>query len=215
VLVHIRPSSSGLTTASTHLLAYGFMAGTVPDHRADSEPAKCPESLCPMRGVTPIGETLLPSPQRTLLLLLRSYGLMRQSQQALPYFGFASLEESLQVVFQSLLPAGPSRRYLRESFLGCLIPYSGGPTACLYLFLPLCHRPSPIETWVGFPRTIRLKRLLAGRKFRSGRYFFMFKPPSLHCPPGRPYRCAYCCRAAGAFTSGQSMLRYLRMHRIC
>ena len=44
---------------------------------------------------------------------------------------------------QSLLPAGPSRRYLRESFLGCWTPYPGGPTACAYLFLPLCHRPSP------------------------------------------------------------------------
>src|SRR4029434_9142802 len=151
------------------------MAGSVPDHRADDGPAKRPESLYPIPGVTPIGETHLPSPQRTLLLLLRSYGLIRQSQRALLYFGFASLEESSQVVNQSLLPAGPSRRYLRESFLGCLILYPGGPTACLYLFLPLCHLPSTQGAWVGFPHVIRLKRLLAGRYFRGGRYFFMFR----------------------------------------
>src|SRR5215469_9557437 len=31
------------------------MVGSEPDHRADSEPAKCPESLRPMAGVTPHG----------------------------------------------------------------------------------------------------------------------------------------------------------------
>ena len=44
------------------------MAGSVPDHRADGVPAKCPESHA---GVTPIGETHLPSPRRALLLLAR------------------------------------------------------------------------------------------------------------------------------------------------
>jgi hypothetical protein len=34
-------------------------------------------------------------------------------------------------------------------------------------------------------------------------------------PPDRPYRCAYCRRAAGVFTSGPIVLRYLRTHRIC
>jgi len=158
------------------------MVGSVPDHRADGVSAKCPESLCPNAGVTPIGETCLPSPQRTLLLLPRSYGLMRQSQQALLYFGYPSLDESVQVVNQSLLPTGPSRRYLRESFLGCLIPYPGGPTACICLFLPLCHRPSPTMAWVGFPRVIRSKRLRAGLVFRGGRYSFTFRPPSLRAP---------------------------------
>jgi hypothetical protein len=73
----------------------------------------------------------------------------------------------------------------------------------------------PTRSWVGFPRIVRLKRLHAGRKFRSGRYSFMFRPPGLCGPPGRPYRCAYGRRAARAFTSGQNVLRYLRTHRIC
>ena len=33
--------------------------------------------------------------------------------------------------------------------------------------------------------------------------------------PDRSYPCAYCRKAAEAFTSEQNMLRYLRMHRIC
>src|SRR6516162_9784187 len=48
--------------------------------------------------------------------------------------------------YQSLLPTAASRRYLRESFLGCWIPYPGGTTVCLHLFLPRCHRPSPKES---------------------------------------------------------------------
>ena len=112
MLEHIRPSVSWFDHSLDPPLGIRLMAGSVPDHRADGESAKGPESLCANAGVTPIAETYLPSPQRTLLLLPRSYGLMRQSQRALLYFGFASLEESLQVVYQSLLPAGPSRRYL-------------------------------------------------------------------------------------------------------
>jgi hypothetical protein len=53
--------------------------------------------------------------------------------------------------YQPLLPPGCSRRYLRESFLRCLIPYPGGPTQCVYLLLPVCHRPSPLVNRVGFP----------------------------------------------------------------
>ena len=34
-------------------------------------------------------------------------------------------------------------------------------------------------------------------------------------PPDRSYRCEYCRRAAGAFTSGPIVLCYLRTHRIC
>jgi hypothetical protein len=73
----------------------------------------------------------------------------------------------------------------------------------------------PTRSWVGFPRIVRLKRLHAGRRFRGGRYFFMFRPPVLRRPPGRPYRCKYFRRAAGACTSGQNVFRYLRTHRIC
>jgi hypothetical protein len=140
--------------------------------------------LCPMRAVTPIGETRLPSPGRTLLLLPRSYGLIRRSQQALLYFGFSSLEESLQVVIPSLLPAGPSRRYLRESFLGCLIPYPGGPTACTYLFLPLCHRPYPTTAMGRLPASDPLETTSCGAGI-SGRQIFLYVQASKFALPPR------------------------------
>src|SRR6266567_5184600 len=63
-------------------------------------------------------------------------------------------------------------------FLGCLVPYHGGPTECIYLFLPPCHRPSPREVWVGFP--LRSANTTSrGGCFRGCRHFFMFRPPSL------------------------------------
>jgi len=73
---------------------------------------------------------------------------------------------------------GSSRRYLCESFLGCLVPYHGGPTGCLYLFLPPCRRPSPREVWVGFP-LLSANTTSRGGCFRGCRHFFMFRPPSL------------------------------------
>ncbi len=100
---------------------------------------------------SPTGETCTPSPARTLLLGHRSYGLIRQSRLALLSFGLSLVQEVSAGCFQPLLPPGSSRRYLCESFLGCLVPYHGGPTGCVYLFLPPCHRPSPREVWVGFP----------------------------------------------------------------
>jgi len=51
--------------------------------------------------------------------------------------------------------------------------------------------------------------------FRGCRYSVMFRPPILLPPPDRPYRYAYSRRAAGAFTSGPIVLRYLCTHRIC
>src|SRR5215471_20734376 len=110
---------------------------------ADGEPAKCPESLCPVRVCPPRG-------RRSFRLLRGHYssffaptdsfasrsGLSSTSVYALVGGVFAGCH-------QPLLPAGPSRCYLRESFLGSWIPYPGGPTACAGLFLPLCHRPSP------------------------------------------------------------------------
>src|ERR1019366_8111543 len=46
---------------------------------------------------------------------------------------------------QPLLLAGPSRRYLCESFPACLGPCHGGPVECTCLFLPPRHRPSPVH----------------------------------------------------------------------
>src|SRR4029077_3740348 len=48
--------------------------------------------------------------------------------------------------------------------------------------LPRCHRPSPSEEWVGFPRFV--PRITTSRRpvFRGCRYSLMFRPPSLLSP---------------------------------
>jgi hypothetical protein len=61
---------------------------------------KCPESLCLMLALPP-SERRVPPPPRTLLLVHRSYGLMRQSRVALLDFGFWPRSWSLR----RLLPA--------------------------------------------------------------------------------------------------------------
>jgi hypothetical protein len=107
-----------------------------------------------------------PPPARTLLLGHRSYGLIRQSQMALLSFGLGLVQEVFAGCYQSLLPVGFSRRYLCESFPGCLVPCHGGPAKCPCLFLPPRHRPSPTEEWSAsryYPRT----RLLAEAFFEA------------------------------------------------
>jgi hypothetical protein len=100
VLVHIRPVCVWFVHSLGPPRGIGLMAGSVPDHRADGEPAKCPESLCLMLALPPSGRRV-PAPPRTLLLGLRSYRLMRQSRVALPYFGLWPRSWSLR----RLLPA--------------------------------------------------------------------------------------------------------------
>jgi hypothetical protein len=137
-----------------------------------------PRVPSPNVGITRTGEMCTPSPARTLLLGHRSYGLIRQSRLALLSFGLSLVQEVFAGCYQPLLPSGPSRRYLCESFLGCLVPCHGGPTECLYLFLPPCHRPSPREDWVGFP-LLSANTTSRGSCFRGCRHSFMFRPPSL------------------------------------
>jgi hypothetical protein len=111
---------------------------------------KCPESLLPDVGVTFIRETCTPPPG-TLLPVPSSYGLIRQSPVALPYFGVWPRSRSLCRLLPALLPPGSSRRYLCESFLRCLSPYPGGLLSAFAWFFLSLHRPSPSFDRVGFP----------------------------------------------------------------
>jgi hypothetical protein len=103
-----------------------------------------PESLCLMSALPPSGRRV-PPPARTLLPGHGSYRLMRQSRPALPYFGLSLVRGVSAGCDQPLLLAGPSRRYLCESFPACLGPCHGGPVECTCLFLPPRHRPSPVH----------------------------------------------------------------------
>src|SRR5215472_11899545 len=93
----------------------------------------------------------VPPPRRALPLRHSYCGLSRQSSLALLSFGLGLVRGVFAGCNQPPLPAGPSRRYLCESFLGCRVPCHGGPTECSCLFLPLCHRPSLNQQKVGFP----------------------------------------------------------------
>jgi len=62
---------------------------------------------------------------------------------------------------QALLLAGPSRRYLCESFPALLGACRGGPLECTCLFLPPRHRPYPAHHRVGF-------RVSPSKRFHDG-----------------------------------------------
>jgi len=128
--------------------------GSGSDHRAENGTTKCPESLCPILAL-PLSGRRVPPPARTLLPGHGSYGLIRQSRSALPYFGLSLVRGVSAGCYQPLLPAGPSRRYLCESFLGCLGPCHGGSAECICLFLPPRHRPSPVHYRGRLPACLR------------------------------------------------------------
>ncbi len=102
-----------------------------------------------MLALPPSGRRV-PPPPRTLLLVHRSYGLMRQSRVALLDFGFWPRSWSLPFFFsllslflfppppagcyQPLLLPGFSRRYLCKSVTGCLVPYPTVPPSALACF---------------------------------------------------------------------------------
>src|SRR5262249_47708235 len=73
---------------------------------------------------------------------------------------------------------------LRESFLGCLIPYPGGPTACICLFLPLCHRPYPAMAMGRLPANDPLETTSCGVGI-SGRQIFLYVQASKFVLPPR------------------------------
>src|SRR5580700_7731938 len=118
--------------------------GAESDHRAEGRTTKCPESLCRMSALPPSGRRGS-SPARTLLPGHRSYRLIRRSRSTLLSFGLSLVRGVSAGCYQPLLPAGTSRRYLCESFPGCLGPCHGGFAECTCLFLPPCHRPSPVH----------------------------------------------------------------------
>src|SRR5258707_8544318 len=140
---------------------------------------------------------------------------MCHSRWALSCFGISLVRRVLAGCTQSLLPPGASRRYLRESFLGCWIPYPGGTPCALTCFF---------HDVIGLPQG---KNGSASRVFCPTNYdfsqvrvsrmqIFLDVPASKFAlPPDRSYRCEYCCRAAGDFTSGPIVLCCLHTHRIC
>ena len=188
--------------------------GSVSDHRAENGTTKYPESLCLILALPSSGRRV-PPPAGTLLPGRGSYGLIRRSRSALLSFGLSLVRGVSAGCYQPLLPAGqagPSRRYLCESFPGPL------PRRFRGVRLPVSSSTSS-----ALPRTLsrsasRLfpsKRFHDGSLFRDCSHFFMFRPSGLLASQTVPTAATHRRRAAEAFTSEQNMLRCLRMHRIC
>src|SRR5262245_12616790 len=91
-------------------------------------------------------------------------------------------------------------------WLACALPYRRfaiagarlGADAVRYSFIVRDFHPLLLADLTGAPQIFRY---VPASKFAR--------------PPDRPYRCEYCRRAAGAFTSGHTVLCCLRTFRIC
>ena len=160
--------------------------GAVSDHRAENGTTKCPESLCRMLALPPSGRRG-PPPARTLLPGHGSYALIRQSRSALPYFGLSLVRGVSAGCYQPLLPAGPSRRYLCESFPGCWAPVTAVPrSAYACFFLHVIGLP-PYTIEVGFPR-IPVKTISRRIAFPRLQPFHYVQAPKFARLPDRSHR---------------------------
>src|SRR5262249_695098 len=150
------------TTASTHLLAYGLWPVLCPTTVLTVSPPSAQSPFAPC-GREPHGGDAASIPSQNITppsSLLRTHSPVAAAS---PLLRFSLVGGVFAGCHQSLLPAGPSRPYLRESFLGCWIPY---PRRSHSVLLPVSSAVSsafPTKGRVGFPRIVRLKRLRAGR----------------------------------------------------
>src|ERR1700730_174925 len=79
-----------------------------PATHTDVGTAKYPESLCPSLVLPPLGRRA-PPPPRTLLLVLRSYGLMRRSRWLFPPSVLHLVPGVFAGCYQPLLPTASCR----------------------------------------------------------------------------------------------------------
>jgi hypothetical protein len=128
------------------------------------------------------------SPARTLLPGHGSYGLIRQSRSALPYFGLSLVRGVSAGCYQPLLPAGLSRRYFCDPSLGAWAPATAVPwsaSACFFLHV-IGLPPYTIE--VGFPR-IPVKTISRRIAFSRLQPFRYVQAPKFARLPDRSHRC--------------------------
>ena len=96
---------------------------------------------------------------------------MRRSRSALPSFGQSLVRAVSAGCYQPLLPAGPSRRYLCESFLGCLGPCHGGTWSALACFFLHVIGLSPVpyrgRLFLSFPASARPNDFLTDPFFQT------------------------------------------------
>ena len=134
------------------------------------EAAKCPEPLCPTSVLPPLGRCECHLLRGRYPSVIAPTGSCATPVGLSPASAFSLARRVLAGCTQSLLPTGAHGSFPTLSlriFPWMLDPLPRRYTVCSHLFLPRCHRPSPREKWVGFPRLSCELRLLAGRCFEA------------------------------------------------
>ena len=135
-----------------------------------------PRAPLPFPGVTCSGGTFRPIRGRYPSFIALTGSCARPPSSDL--LGFRLVWWVFAGCRQSLLDGGPSRRYLRMSFLGCLAPYPGVSPGAFARFFPEDSGLPPSLTGSAFS-LFPVQRLQHGTLSRGCRHSFMFRPPSL------------------------------------
>ncbi len=138
MLTHIHPSFNRFTAWLVMRSSSPYFTRRCVLRWSPLTTAMCREPLCPQTGVTSCGTASCASHQRTLLLLHRSYGLMRQTK-TLPLTSVSLISVGLCPAgrdCQPLLGDGPSRHYLCNPCVGAWTPTPRCPPGALARFFP-------------------------------------------------------------------------------
>jgi len=177
------------------------------------ETTKCPEPLCPIEALPLSARSLLHRVRgRYPSFLAPTDSCARPSSShlldsRLGWWVFAGCH-------QSLLDAGPSRRCLCMSFLGCLAPYPGVSSGAFARFFPEDSGLPPGLTGSAL-RNLPVQRLPYGKPFSGLQAFLYVQASKFARHPGRSDRYHHRHMAAVAFTSEHRIVRYLSIRRIC
>jgi hypothetical protein len=184
------------------------------DRHTAKKAAKCPEPLCPTSVLPPLGRCECHLLRGRYPSVIAPTGSCATPVGLSPASAFSLVRRVLAGCTQSLLPPGSFPTLSLKVFPWMLDPIPRRYTVCSHLFLPRCHRPSPNRDGSA-ARVCPTNNDFSWRRF-SRLQIFLYVPASKFArPPDRSYRCEYCRRAAGAFTSGPIVLRYLHTHRVC
>ena len=174
MLAHVHPSP--LRFAYGPVSPKGLHSQALCPDAPSLETTKCPEPLCPSQALPVQVELPVPSEGTPPSFFAPMDSCARPSSSHL--LDFRLVRWVFAGCHQSLLDAGPSRRYLCMSFLGCLAPYPGVSPGALSRFFPEDSGLPPGLTGSALPQFTRTAT--SARKLSRGcRHSLMFRPPSL------------------------------------
>ena len=213
MLVHIHPSSVWFALPLRPVPTHALLPVRCPGDVLATRDRRVPRAPLPVRGVTRAQDNLQGSSQRTLPLLHRSYGLMRQTK-SLPLTPVSLASGSLQVVtspcWAMVLPDVISASLSQDA----RVQIPAGRRVPLPVSSPTSSAFPKSRQWVGFPHR-------SARRLQSGRCFEIVTTPYVQASwfvrhPGLSYRCGpKAHRAAVTSTPEQNTNRHRSVHRVC